>query len=301
MDLSRLRRFALARPHVLLVQACGGRDVRWAAESRLACAGWPLASSPADADVLLICGRPGPELERALHNVWEAMPGPRVRRTCPHERQIDRVLATACAELGDVTGQRRDAAARGALADMGGDLDGGLSMAGSAGDRDGLALDALHLSLGPVLPGWPAGLVLDVVLQGDVLQEVIARVLDAEPEPSAPPAAVALDLLARLLRAAGASTAALRVLRARDSGDMEGVRLPRLLRWSLRGLPAPDGLDLSDYPGRLVQAARTAAPLPAVGIADLEAALVGLEVGSAGLVVAAYGPRLGVREVAAHG
>lgn len=48
----------------------------------------------------------------------------------------------------------------------------GLPMAGRADDRDGLRLDRLHLPLGPVLPDWPAGLVLEVALQGDVVQSV---------------------------------------------------------------------------------------------------------------------------------
>ena len=41
--------------------------------------------------------------------------------------------------------------------------------------RDGLALDAFELQLGPYLQLWPPGLVLSLVLQGDVLQS--ARVL----------------------------------------------------------------------------------------------------------------------------
>lgn len=55
----------------------------------------------------------------------------------------------------------------------------GLPMADRAPDRDGLMLDRLHLPLGPVLPFWPAGLVLHVGLQGDVVQEAAAEVLDA--------------------------------------------------------------------------------------------------------------------------
>src|SRR5260370_29378823 len=37
-------------------------------------------------------------------------------------------------------------------------------------DRDGLRLDQLHVPLGPVLPDWPAGLVVHLTLQGDVVQ-----------------------------------------------------------------------------------------------------------------------------------
>ena len=41
--------------------------------------------------------------------------------------------------------------------------------------RDGLALDAFRMHIGPYLQLWPAGLVLDLVLQGDVIQS--ARVV----------------------------------------------------------------------------------------------------------------------------
>ncbi|MHA4816229.1 hypothetical protein ACXZ65_17940 [Streptomyces aculeolatus] len=51
----------------------------------------------------------------------------------------------------------------------------GLPMAERADDRDGLRLDRLHLPLGPGLTDWPAGLVLDVALQGDVVQRAAVR------------------------------------------------------------------------------------------------------------------------------
>ncbi len=48
----------------------------------------------------------------------------------------------------------------------------GLAMAGTAPDRDGLQLDELKVALGPVLAGWPTGLVLKASMQGDVLTNV---------------------------------------------------------------------------------------------------------------------------------
>jgi len=48
----------------------------------------------------------------------------------------------------------------------------GRPMAMTGDDRDGLALDRLRLTLGPFLDAFPAALVLDVVLQGEVLQSV---------------------------------------------------------------------------------------------------------------------------------
>ncbi|WP_128377262.1 hypothetical protein [Streptomyces cavernae] len=58
----------------------------------------------------------------------------------------------------------------------------GLPMADRADDRDGLRLDRLHVPLGPALADWPAGLILRVALQGDIVQQV-----SAEAEGSASP------------------------------------------------------------------------------------------------------------------
>jgi hypothetical protein len=61
--------------------------------------------------------------------------------------------------------------------DMGGMVVRGTAMARRGMDRDGLRLDQLHLPLGPVLPDWPAGLLLRLTLQGDVIQEAEAEAL----------------------------------------------------------------------------------------------------------------------------
>ncbi len=49
----------------------------------------------------------------------------------------------------------------------------GRPMAERAPDRDGLELDQLPVRIGPFFPPFPPGLVLDVTLQGDVVQEAI--------------------------------------------------------------------------------------------------------------------------------
>jgi hypothetical protein len=54
----------------------------------------------------------------------------------------------------------------------------GLAMAERAADRDGLKLDVLHVPLGPALPDWPAGLVLRLTLQGDVVQAAEVSVME---------------------------------------------------------------------------------------------------------------------------
>lgn len=48
----------------------------------------------------------------------------------------------------------------------------GRAMAGRAPDRDGLELDQLEVRVGPFFPAFPAGLVLHLKLQGDLIQEV---------------------------------------------------------------------------------------------------------------------------------
>ena len=126
-----------------------------------------------------------------------------------------------------------------AMGDMGmGDMGmpGGLPMADRGPDRDGLRLDQLHVPLGPVLPDWPAGLVIRVTLHGDVVQEAEPEALGAgggsfwdEPwrraaagevvatgEAARRRAAAHLDSLGRFLAVAGWDAAATTAGRLRD-------------------------------------------------------------------------------------
>ncbi len=67
--------------------------------------------------------------------------------------------------------------------ELGGMVD-GLPMADRADDRDGLRLDQLHVPLGPGLAAWPAGLVLRLTLQGDVVQQAgVEPLVPASPHP----------------------------------------------------------------------------------------------------------------------
>lgn len=362
----RLLHAGTRRPHVLLVPVPGYRPVRWAAERYLQSNGWPLAASPAEADVLLVCGAPGTGLAGAIDTAWDAMPGPRARATTRAAQDVPAVLATARGELRDLVAQRTDARVRPAPAlgatdaaagmapggtddhagmtheqpadaphssdgrppmqqdqmqhegmepggehegmdhgggheghsmhDMGMDLPGGLAMADRADDRDGLKLDVLHLSWGPLLPAWPAGLQLALVLQGDVLQEVVAHWLDPSPELLEDPRRVALDDVAAVLDVAGWQEGAVRARRLRDGG-LEATEIQavtrrvtraRLLRWTLRGLPAPEGRDVVAHLRHLLDVAAGRAEPPRVSTQDLEAALRGLDLGTAAVVVAAY-------------
>ena len=202
------------------------------------------------------------------------------------------------------------------------ELPGGLPMADLGEDRDGLALDRLHVPLGPVLPDWPAGLVVHVTLQGDVIQEAAAELLDSVRAESSwwtgHGAARELDALARFLGVTGWADAAAQARRLRDA-DLAGgaldpsataalvrrVRRSRTLRWLVRGIPA----GATDVAGLLEQrltaielAAGKAVPRP--GVDELALLLVGAELGAARAIVAAVDPdteQASVHEGAQHG
>jgi hypothetical protein len=133
-----------------------------------------------------------------------------------------------------------------------------------ADDRDGLTLDQLPVRIGPLFAPFPAGLCLDVKLQGDVIQEVevvdlratAADGLDpfvratSEPVPIVElETARARELLrwaAHALRIHGLGSLGLRVLRSAATvgpGDADliaaverAVRRSGLLRWAARGV-----------------------------------------------------------------
>ncbi|WNF30088.1 hypothetical protein RI138_26455 [Streptomyces sp. C11-1] len=159
----------------------------------------------------------------------------------------------------------------------------GLPLAERADDRDGLRLDRLHVPLGPALPDWPAGLVLHLELQGDVVQRAEVETVPA-PSPSRPAfwnepwlramtgdpvtvgeaarrrCAAHLDSLGRLLGVAGwrESATRARVARDRTLDGAPGAELHSLVRplarrvrrsWTLRWLTAGVGERVGGQPG----------------------------------------------------
>lgn len=74
-----LAQLAARRASVLLIEAVDGWRIRVEAEQVVAALGWRTSLSPADADVLAVCGTPGPELAGAVERIWLQLPGPRVR------------------------------------------------------------------------------------------------------------------------------------------------------------------------------------------------------------------------------
>jgi len=277
------------------------------------------------------------------------MPGPRVRVDVTEDSQVDTALDDARVRLLDTKHHRHDAHSRPAAADLlsddaghdhgsmdqgsmdHGSMDhgghggmemapGGIALAQGGEDRDGLEMDVLNVRLGPVLPHWPAGLVLRCALQGDVITVALAELLDADTQQRdagpATGAARTLDNIVSLLALAGWDDAAAEARRVRDamleSGHQDAtlVRLDRLrhkvkrsrvLRWSLRGIRPLDLGDLERHRlpshlagdthtrllGMLDRACDDNGPVTAAfPVYKLPRLLAGLEVAAARLVVA---------------
>ncbi|MGB3828959.1 MAG: hypothetical protein WA962_09300, partial [Ornithinimicrobium sp.] len=120
--ITALSRYAARRAHVFVVEVPGSWLERIRLEAALTQRGWPLAVSPADADVLAVCGWPDGELQHVVHQIWEQMPGPRVRLDITaDQRDLLTALDVAAAQLRDVEHHRHDAGNRSAEPQVGGD------------------------------------------------------------------------------------------------------------------------------------------------------------------------------------
>ncbi len=290
--------------HVLTAALDGGALVRLGVEAEVRRRGWLQAWSPADADVLVVCGPASGWAEEVVERLWLQLPGPRARVDLESAEDVSRRLDDVVTVLGDRAAQddlavRADSAAADVLAAEGGDDSGDgahmqshdmsmhkgsgspmdsdmgmesgmdtdmgmdMDMSGPAGiplaqgsdnDRDGLEMDVWHVVLGPGLLGWPAGLVLQAELHGDVvtgIETVQSPTSTTSMLPSATEAALVLDAAAAVLELAGWSAAAERARTAcfaalhgagssSLAGDVERlhrrVSRSRLLRWSFEGM-----------------------------------------------------------------
>ncbi len=326
-----LSRSAARRAHVLLAEATGGFTVRAAVERATLGRGWGLGSSPADADVLAVCGSPGTELAEAIDRTWHQMPGPRTRVDVTRPEGAAAALERAQAALLDDAHHRRDAHERPMSADLPAAEDDemapdGIPLAEGGEDRDGLEMDVLRVPLGPVLPHWPPGLVLRCSLQGDVIADADVAALDmaAGPPPKEQGEARRCDTMAGLLDLAGWADAAAQARRARDEILVRGPgaaapRLERLrhrvtrswsLRWSLRGLrPVGDqdaealGLPATatgdTYDRLLAMLADISGEPAAIPAGAIPPLVRGLDLAAARLVVASLHPQpsAAVREI----
>ncbi|WP_396445840.1 hypothetical protein [Actinomadura sp.] len=260
-------------PRPFVVSAADGTPDRLAVEAELRRRRWRPALSPAETGMLVVCGTPGPALAEAIETVWRDMPEPRVRGLDGERGGGERPALRLDAE-----------------------------MAGRGDDRDGLRLDVLHVPLGPVLPYWPAGLRVDLTLQGDVVQAAEVSVVDRADgtfwtDGRRVPAR--LDSLSRFLRIAGWEAAGERaaVLRdevlagaagARPGAFVRRVRRSPALRWMTRGV----GGVRARVEGwlREIEGAEGRPPEPLEALPSL---LEGAGLAEARLIVASFDPDLG--------
>ncbi len=343
---------ALRASQVLVVECPGAWGERVAAERAVVARGWRLAESPASADVLLVVGDATGELAEVVARVWDALPGPRARVEVPADGDLTRALDAAALRLADTPAQARDAGSRRDPDLSGGDgghegmdhgghegmdhgdmemAPGGIPLAeGSEDDRDGLEMDEVPVRLGPVLPGWPPGLVLDVTLHGDLVAaataDSVAPGVSGARQARVDPAARACDDVATVLRLAGWADGATSARVVRDAfldgldeaaaaglADLRRrVSRSRLLRWSLRGvgvvgaeqareLGLPDhvmGDCLGRLHGLLDRAGSETDPVPAGAVGRL---VIGCDLAVARLVVATLGTPVVPAGVSAHG
>jgi hypothetical protein len=257
-------------PRPFVVAAADGTRDRLAVEAELRRRRWRSAVSPAETGMLVVCGNPGAALAEAIETVWRDMPEPRVRG------------------LDGTGGGRRPAL----------ELD--AEMAERGEDRDGLRLDVLHVPLGPVLPYWPAGLRVDLTLQGDVVQAAEVSVVDRADGTfwtGDRRVAARLDSLARFLHVAGWEVAGERAARLRDEA-LDGavparfgafarrVRRSPVLRWMTRG-------DVWERVEGWLREIEGADGRPREPLEALPSLLEGAELGEARLIVASLDPDLG--------
>lgn len=185
------------------VFAAVGAGARDAVQDLRSSRGLTFVDSPRHASVLLVAGRMPRSLVRALAQVHDQLPQPRatvwwasgdlaeVRAALPSAEIVppddDVAGALRGVHRGLLVGERLSEATilpdqppstwrgvgphgQGGTGMMGG-RPYGRPMAMTGPDRDGLELDRLSLRVGPFLPFLPPGLRLDVVLQGDVVQD----------------------------------------------------------------------------------------------------------------------------------
>ena len=226
--------------------------------------------TPRQATVLLVAGDIPPALEHVLALVHDQMPAP---RTTLRWRDGDGDCGAAVAELwrsllAGTVGSESDWLPDvdpvpwrgvGPYGQGGTGMTGGVPygrpLAGRGPDRDRLELDQVSARIGPLFPAFPVGLVLDVKLQGDVVQEAAVVASADWPVPSdvfheAANGAVTvaaletararhhLRWLADALRVAGRPALGLRALAAAEAAeiDLETVEVLARRVWRDPGL-----------------------------------------------------------------
>ena len=97
------------RVHVLVIETPGSSLLRMRAQAAIAARGWVEATSPADADALLVCGQPIGPLPDLIDAVWEQIPSPRHHVTLTQSGTLAEFLDGIPVALRDERVQRADA------------------------------------------------------------------------------------------------------------------------------------------------------------------------------------------------
>ncbi|MBM0224486.1 MULTISPECIES: hypothetical protein [Micromonospora] len=112
-----LAKYAVDQAHVLVVEVPGHWLTRVAAELHIRERGWLPVSTPANADVLAVCGTSGSEMAAVVARLWDEMPGPRARVEIDAPHLAAAAFDRAKAELLDVGRQQDDSRSRSAIPD----------------------------------------------------------------------------------------------------------------------------------------------------------------------------------------
>jgi hypothetical protein len=111
VDLNQwLATYATRRPHVFIAELPGNWALRAATQNVIAARGWRQAVSPADADVLAVCGTAADdEFDDLIDRLWDQLPGPRARVDIRDVPATSSQLDRAAGVLNDTSWQRTDA------------------------------------------------------------------------------------------------------------------------------------------------------------------------------------------------
>lgn len=313
---------------MLLVEAANGWLTRVALQRALSRAGVASGLSPASADLVVVCGDVDDALAAALDRVSDTLPDPVawLHLTSPDDLPavVRRLLAgvgaleprAAPAAVPEMSGRQagHDMGGMAGMAGMDGMGDmmdmsgpGGVDLASGELDRDGLTMDVLHVPLGPVLAGWPAGVTVLASLQGDVVTAATVSLVGGPGVLSTRQRrAYLLDAAAQLLDLTGPPRSARRLRVDRDElldareprepadamAAWRGLRRDPVLRWALRGLGtmgADAGVLEGDVWDRLLRMVHPDLPPspdgPTLVEPLLESVLVGLDLAAARLVI----------------
>lgn len=109
-----LAKCATQRAHVFIAEIPGNWTLRAATQKLIAARGWLQAVSPAESDILAVCGAAADDDQyvELIDRIWDQLPGPRIRVDIRDVSELSSELDHAAGMLTDVRHQRTDACER---------------------------------------------------------------------------------------------------------------------------------------------------------------------------------------------